>query len=86
MLVRQYQEADIAEISRLYYETVHRINSRDYTEEQIEAWAPKVYEDAFWRERFQRYRVYVATEQEVITGFVEFEGNGHIYRLFLRAS
>ena len=58
MRVRHVRRADIREIARLYYETVHRVNARDYGPEQIQAWAPRVYPDAFWQRRFRRYRVW----------------------------
>ncbi len=47
MLIRRAMRTHIPQISRLYYETVHRENTRDYTPEQIRAWAPRVYPDTF---------------------------------------
>jgi putative acetyltransferase len=40
MRIRPVKPADAPEIARLYYETVHRVNARDYAPEQIAAWAP----------------------------------------------
>jgi len=37
MRVRRVRRADIPQIARLYYETVHRVNARDYSPEQIRA-------------------------------------------------
>ena len=54
MEVRESREVDIPAISRLYYDTVHRVNARDYSPQQIEAWAPAVANESFWRERFKR--------------------------------
>jgi putative acetyltransferase len=56
MRIRPVKRADVPEISRLYYETVHRVNARDYAPDQITAWAPRVYPDFFWLRRFRRYR------------------------------
>lgn len=39
MKIREYQERDILEIIKLFYETVHTINVKDYTIEQVNAWA-----------------------------------------------
>ena len=39
MRIRSYHSDDCQAILSLFYETVHRINRRDYTQEQIEAWA-----------------------------------------------
>jgi putative acetyltransferase len=78
MRIRPVKRADIPQIARLYYETVHRLNARDYSPEQIEAWAPRVYPDAFWQRRFQRYRVLVAEEEGAVVGFVELTPKGEI--------
>jgi len=74
MQIRKYRKSDIPAISRLYYETVHKINSMDYSRKQIEAWALCVYPESFWKQRFRRYEVYVAEQEGGMTGFVEIFG------------
>ena len=78
VLVRKSKKSDAAKIARLYHDTVHIINAQDYTKQQINAWAPKVYEAAFWRRRFQNYTVFVAEAAGDVVGFAEFEITGHI--------
>jgi putative acetyltransferase len=78
MRIRRVKRADIPQIARLYYETVHRVNARDYSPGQIQAWAPRVYPDAFWQRRFRRYRVLVAEDSGAIVGFVELAPKGEI--------
>lgn len=78
MDIRNYKTTDIPEISRLYFNTVHRINSRDYTPEQIRAWVPTVHNNTFWSERFQKRQVLVAEDKNKIVGFAEYETSGHI--------
>ena len=75
---RSVRRADIRQIAHLYYETVHRVNARDYGPEQIEAWAPRVYPDAFWQRRFRRYRVLVTEDGDAVVGFVELGRGGEI--------
>ena len=83
MLVRTHRNGDIPGISRLYYDTIHLINSHDYTREQIDAWAPAIPEVSFWKERFKKYHVYVAEEDERIVGFTELDAAGHIDCFFV---
>jgi putative acetyltransferase len=79
MQLRNYVEADISQISRLYFFTVRTINSRDYSKEQIEAWAPEIYPDSYWKERWNNdYTVLVAEENNQIVGFAEFRSNGEV--------
>ncbi|TFH50668.1 MAG: GNAT family N-acetyltransferase [Lysobacterales bacterium] len=83
MLIRTHRNGDIPDISRLYYDTIHRINSNDYTLEQIDAWAPVVPDVSFWKKRAKKYRVYVAEENERIVGFTELDSAGHIDCFFV---
>ncbi len=82
-LVRTHRNGDIPGISRLYYDTIHVINSHDYTHEQIDAWAPAVPDVFFWKERFKKYHVYVAEEDGRIVGFTELDTIGHIDCFFV---
>ncbi len=83
MLVRTHRVGDIPGISRLYYDTIHHINSHDYTREQVDAWAPAVPDVDFWKERFKKYRVYVAEEDKQVVGFTELAATGHIDCFFV---
>lgn len=83
MLIRSHRNGDVPGISRLYYDTIHLINSRDYTSEQVDAWAPVVPDVSFWKERLKKYRVYVAEEDECIVGFTELDTTGHIDCFFV---
>ena len=83
MLVRTHRNRDIPAISRLYYDTIHRINVQDYSREQVDAWAPEVPGESFWRERFKNYTVYVAEDDGCIVGFTELGTTGHIDCFFV---
>ncbi len=39
-LIRKYRNEDCGQILKLFYDTVHTVNRRDYSEEQVNAWAP----------------------------------------------
>ena len=39
MLIREYQSSDCKELAELFYDTVHRVNARDNTKGQLDAWA-----------------------------------------------
>ncbi|MGD2082193.1 MAG: GNAT family N-acetyltransferase [Chromatiales bacterium] len=76
--VRGARASDAPAVSRLYYETVHRVNSRDYRPDQIAAWAPRVHPAEFWVRRWRRYRVLVAEVGGQVAGFAELGDEGHI--------
>ena len=78
MRIRRLRRRDVPAISSLYYETVRRINARDYAPDRIAAWAPRVYPDAFWLQRLRRCRVFVAEDEGRVVGFAELAPDGGI--------
>ena len=79
IIVRSYDEQDTEELAKIYYHTIHNINCRDYTKEQLDVWAPETsLQPQGWLKKFQRTNPFVATANEQIVGFAEFEPNGHI--------
>jgi putative acetyltransferase len=81
--VRDWTESDLGPIARLYYETVRHVNAHDYRSAQIEAWAPEVFPESYWAERFIPYRVFVAQHAGRVAGFIEFDPGGHIDCLYV---
>lgn len=79
MQIREATRADAPQIVRLFHDTIHTVNRRDYTQEQGEAWSPSVPDAAAWAERkFPTRTTFVADDDGTIVGFGELEGTGHI--------
>lgn len=78
MEIRRYQEGEGREIWALFYDTVHKVNSKDYSTRQIMAWAPLRSAATAWNERLKQKCPIVAVHEGRIVGFAELENNGHI--------
>lgn len=39
MIIRKYQSLDCEEMAQLFYDTIHTINRKDYSKEQLDVWA-----------------------------------------------
>lgn len=78
MLIRYYHSADVRQIVHLFYDTVHKINRRDYTVEQVNAWVPAIPDEAAWSARYSDRIAFVAEDEGIVLGFAELEPNGHI--------
>jgi Ser/Thr protein kinase RdoA (MazF antagonist)/GNAT superfamily N-acetyltransferase len=76
--VRRYQDGDAKHIASIYYNTVHTVNAKHYTKEQLNAWAPYHDNHAAWQEKCAKLNPFVAVINETIVGFAELEPNGHI--------
>lgn len=77
--IRKYRPQDAKELANIYYYTIHNINTRNYSEEQVNAWAPaSCLELEGWKKKWEKLPPIVATIGDQIVGFAEFEDNGHI--------
>lgn len=48
MELRKYRSSDLDEIIKLFHETVHSVNLKDYTHEQVCAWATGLVDRTEW--------------------------------------
>lgn len=78
--IREYKANDAQACANIYYNTIHNINTNDYSAEQVNAWAPYQSEEDYrgWKTKLDRIKPFVAEIEGVVVGFVEFEPNGHI--------
>jgi len=75
-MIRRATPEDGLAIATVYHDTVREINSRDYSEVQIDAWAGAAPDEEKWRKR-QESRITLVDEQNgVIRGFAELEDGG----------
>ncbi|MCU6793854.1 GNAT family N-acetyltransferase [Paenibacillus sp. WQ 127069] len=86
MKIRKFQDSDINQIVTLFYETVHTINARDYSADQLQAWAPKgekIAKIANWKVSLSHNITYVAEINGEIVGFADMTPEGHLDRLYI---
>ena len=82
--LRRFRPEDTPALIDLFKDTVRRVNSRDYTPEQVRAWAPDEVDPARWAVLADRYTL-VAEVDGRIVGFTDLEPDGHIDRFFVHA-
>lgn len=85
MEIRRYQSGDCREIAELFYWTVHRVNVRDYSEEQLDVWATGDVDLEVWDRSFREHFSLVAVENERIVGFGDMDETGYLDRLYVHA-
>ena len=70
---------------RLFYNTVHNVNAKDYTKEQLNVWATGQVDLEKWNESLQEHFSVVAVDDEIIVGFGDIDKTGYLDRLFVHA-
>ncbi|SEU01968.1 putative acetyltransferase [Lacrimispora sphenoides] len=81
--IRDYYSKDIEEMAELFYDTVHKICSRDYTKEQLDAWSSKDIDRAAWDRSFLEHHTLVAEKNGMIVGFGDMDNTGYLDRLYI---
>lgn len=85
MRIRRYQESDCRELTELFYNTVHIVNAKDYTKEQLDVWATGQADLERWNQSLQAHYSIVAVEDGVILGFGDIDKTGYLDHLFVHA-
>lgn len=83
MTLREYTISDCKEMAELFYQTVHSVNARDYTKEQLDAWAAGTVDLQAWNQSFLEHITIVAVENEEIVGFGDITPDGYLDRLYV---
>ena len=85
MIIREYRPADCKELAELFYHTVHIVNAKDYTKEQLNVWATGEVDLEKWNISLQEHFSIVAVDNEIIVGFGDIDNTGYLDRLFVHA-
>lgn len=85
MIIRKYQVSDCKELTDLFYNTVHNVNAKDYTKEQLNVWATGQVDLEKWNESLQEHFSIVAVDDEIIVGFGDIDKTGYLDHLFIHA-
>lgn len=86
MRIRAYAAADLEGLIALFRESVRTVARRDYTAEQLLAWAPDEIDRAGWGLRLAASGTWVAAVDDRAVGFISLEPDGHIDVLYVDAA
>ncbi len=83
--LRLYRPADLEELIRLFYHSVHTAARRDYTPEELDAWvaSPESVDQAAWGESLAAHYTVVAEQDGKLLGFGDMDETGYLDRLYV---
>lgn len=82
-MIRAYRPADLDEVVAVFTRAVREVARRDYSPEQVAAWAPDVPDLQAWARRLDAGRAFVCERDGAIAGFVLVDHTGCIVLLFV---
>ena len=80
--IRKYDDSDAHALWELFYHTVRNVNVRDYSREQVEAWAPDHFDREVWKQKMNAISPFVAEIEGVIVGYTDLQESGLIDHFF----
>jgi putative acetyltransferase len=81
--IRPYKPGEEQALFAVYYSAIHLTASRDYTPEQIQAWAPKGLDMNLWACRIRGINPFVAELNGEVVGYADLQANGYIDHFFV---
>ncbi len=86
MEIRRFKAGDEAALFRVFFSAVHGIASRDYTREQIDAWAPADIAPELWAQHMSTLRPFVVETDGEAVGYADIQPSGRIEHFFVSGS
>ncbi|MBK1612147.1 GNAT family N-acetyltransferase [Rubrivivax gelatinosus] len=83
MRIRRFNPGEEPALFEIYHSAIHLIASRDYTEQQINAWAPAVLDEEVWANRIRVINPFVAELEGALVGYADVQQNGYIDHFFV---
>lgn len=84
--VRALRRGDEYALRKVFYSSVHELACKDYTAEQLAAWAPEAYEVGPWAERIRSTPPFIVDASGVVAGFAVLLENGTIDQFFVASA
>jgi len=83
LVIRRYDSSDCKYLAELFYETVHTVNAKDYTKEQLDVWASGHVDLEKWNKTFSEHFTVSAVEDNKLVGFGDIDETGYLDRLYV---
>lgn len=81
--IREFAEGDESELRQVFHSSIHQVASRNYSAEQIEAWAPAQFDAQEWAARMRGIRPFVAELAGQVAGYADLQPDGYIDHFYV---
>lgn len=84
--IRRFQIGDEPALYRVFHSAIHQIASQDYTQQQLDAWAPDACEPERWARRMRDIQPFVAVDGGELVGYADVQASGYIDHFFVNGA
>lgn len=83
MEIRRFKLGDEAALFRVFFTSIHEVASKDYSPEQIEAWAPSDFDMVAWADQVRKNQPFVAEIDGEVVGYADVQPDGYIDQFYV---
>ena len=80
--IRKYKKSDSTILWNIFFHAVRNVNIRDYSQKQVEAWAPNDFKPSVWAKKMAQLSPFVAEMNGVVVGYADIQESGLIDHFF----
>src|SRR3954471_20011662 len=84
--LRDFRVGDEPGIRRVFESAIHDVAIRDYSQAEVDAWAPREFDPSLWARRVQGIEPFVVELDGVIVAYADVQPNGYIDHFFVAAA
>jgi putative acetyltransferase len=81
--IRRYRFGEEPALFEIYCSAIHLVARRDYSNEQIQAWAPRDLDQELWTTRIRGISPFVAELAGELVGYADLQADGYIDHFFV---
>lgn len=81
--IRRYHHGEEAALFEIFYSAIHLVAKRDYSAEQVNAWAPRSLDPGRWEKRIRSINPFVAELNGELVGYADVQVSGYIDHFFV---
>jgi putative acetyltransferase len=83
MIIREFRLGDEPALYQVFFSAIHEIASKDYTPQQVNAWAPIEIDQELWANKMLSIQPFVVETSGQIVAYADVQASGYIDHFFV---
>lgn len=84
--LREFRFGDEPGLRRVFESAIHEVAIRDYSQAEVDAWAPRAFDSSLWARRVQGIAPFVVERDGEIVAYADVQPTGYIDHFFVAAA
>jgi len=81
--IEKYNAKMVGELWQVYFTSIRMVCIKDYSEEQVQAWAPENFDMNLFQEKMDKIKPFIALLDNKVIGYADLQSDGLIDHFFV---